>query len=74
MYHLRLKKALSYTGIVSASKEQPDVFVKQEKIAKAAIATGYFERIEEEQQPKEQETSESLENEGENEIDYGTDE
>ena len=60
MYHLKLKKALSYTGIVSATKKKPDVFVKQEKIAKAAIATGYFELIEEE-------TSESLENE----VDYG---
>ena len=60
MYHLKLKKALSYTGIVSATKKKPDVFVKQEKIAKAAIATGYFELIE-------QETSESLENE----VDYG---
>lgn len=73
MYHLRLKKALSYTGIVTATKKQPDVFVKQEKIAKAVLATGYFEHIEEQQQPKEQE-NESLEKEGENEIDYGTDE
>lgn len=68
MYHLKLKKALSYTGIVSATKKKPDVFVKQEKIAKAALATGYFELIEQEQQkPKEEETSESLENE----VDYG---
>lgn len=46
MYHLRLCKALSYTGIVSATKEKPDVFVEDKAIADKAIASGYFELVE----------------------------
>lgn len=44
MYHIRLKKALSYTGIVEATKDRPDVFT-DEAAAKQAAASGYFELI-----------------------------
>nr|UWI04086.1 MAG: Thymopoietin protein [Bacteriophage sp.] len=46
MYHLRLLKALSYTGIVSATKTHPDVFVEDKATADAAVATGYFKLLE----------------------------
>lgn len=42
MYHLKLVKALSYTGVVEATKEHPDVFVEDKAIADAAVASGYF--------------------------------
>lgn len=42
MYHLRLKKALSYRGVVSATRENPDVLVEDRAAADAAIASGYF--------------------------------
>lgn len=45
MYHLKLIKSRSYTGIVTATKENPDVFVKDKAIADAAVATGYFELV-----------------------------
>ena len=44
-YHLRLCKALSYKGIVSATKKQPDVFVEDKATADEAVATGYFTLI-----------------------------
>lgn len=59
-YHLRLSKALSYCGLVSATKKKPDVFVEDKALAKAAIETGYFklvgetdetEEVEEEKEP-----------------------
>lgn len=46
MYHLRLVKALSYAGIVTATKKQPDVFVEDKAIADKAVASGYFEVVE----------------------------
>lgn len=42
MFHIRLAKALSYSGIVSATKKNPDVFVEDKATADAAVATGYF--------------------------------
>lgn len=42
MYHIRLVKALSYSGIVSATKKHPDVFLEDKATADAAVATGYF--------------------------------
>lgn len=45
-YHLRLCKALSYRGVVSATKKQPDVFVEDKATADEAVATGYFKLIE----------------------------
>lgn len=46
MYHLKLVKALSYTGVVTATKQHPDVFVEDEATVKAAVASGYFKLIE----------------------------
>lgn len=48
MYHLRLIKALSYTGVVEATKQRPDVYVEDKAIADAAVATGYFKLIKDE--------------------------
>lgn len=53
MYHLRLCKALSYTGIVSATKKEPDVYTEDKAVAEQAVASGYFELVSEaEKQPK----------------------
>lgn len=41
-YHLKLTKALSYAGIVSATRKNPDVFTDDETVANAAVKTGYF--------------------------------
>ena len=53
MYHWKLVKALSFTGIVTATKKNPDVFVEDKAIADAAVATGYFKLIEEAEEPTE---------------------
>lgn len=42
MYHLKLIKALSYTGVVKATSKKPDVYVDDEATANAAVASGYF--------------------------------
>lgn len=42
MYHLRLIKALSYTGTISATKKHPDVYTEDKAIADEAVASGYF--------------------------------
>lgn len=46
MIKLKLKKARSYTGIVSATKEKPYVTVEDEATANAAAASGFFEIVE----------------------------
>lgn len=46
-YRLKLKKAISYTGIVSASKSNPYVDVEDKATAEKAVSTGYFEIISE---------------------------
>lgn len=60
MYHLKLIKALSYSGIVSATKKNPDVYVEDSATADKAVATGYFSLVstdgEEEDAEKEAET------------------
>lgn len=53
MYHLKLVKALSFTGIVTATRKNPDVFVENKATADAAIDTGYFKLIKETQKPPE---------------------
>ena len=53
MYHLKLVKELSFTGIVTATKKNPDVFVEDKATADAAVATGYFMLIEEAEEPTE---------------------
>ena len=40
LYHIKLKKAMSYTGIVNATREEPNVY-----IATAAVRSGYFDLI-----------------------------
>lgn len=45
-YHLQLIKGRSYTGVVSATRKNPDVIVEDEAVAKAAVATGYFQLVE----------------------------
>ena len=64
MYHLRLCKALSYTGVVSATKEEPDVFTEDKTTAEKAVASGYFVLVDTED---EKDTAEPQE---ENEVDY----
>lgn len=54
-YHLKLKKALSYYGIVKATQEHPDVFVEDEATANAAVASGYFRLVTGEPEPVESE-------------------
>ena len=54
-YHLKLVKALSYYGPVKATKEHPDVFVEDEAIAQAAMASGYFRMVTGEPEPMEPE-------------------
>lgn len=44
-FHLRLSKGLSYNGIVSATKKNPDVFTDDEAVLTAALATGYFDVV-----------------------------
>ena len=44
-YRLKLVKALSYSGIISATRENPVVIVEDETAANEAVATGYFELI-----------------------------
>ena len=45
MYHLKLIKALSYTGAVTATAKKHNVFVEDEATANAAVASGYFELV-----------------------------
>ncbi len=48
-YHLKLTKALSYCGVVTATKEKPDVYIDDRDVADKAVATGYFELVESEE-------------------------
>lgn len=45
LYHIKLKKAMSYTGIVNATKEEPNVYTRDKDIATAAVRSGYFDLI-----------------------------
>ena len=45
MFKLRLIKALSYSGIVKASVDNPIVFTDDQATAEEAVATGYFELV-----------------------------
>lgn len=58
MYHLKLVKGASYTGIVSATAKKPDVFVDSKAKADAAIASGFFELVEDEKPAKKVESPE----------------
>lgn len=46
LYHIKLKKAMSYTGIVNATREEPNVYTNDKDIATAAVRSGYFDLIE----------------------------
>lgn len=48
MFHLKLIKGLSYTGVVEATKKKPDVFTEDKAIADKAVASGYFKLVGEE--------------------------
>lgn len=65
MYHLRLCKALSYTGIVSATKKEPDVYTEDKAVAEKAVASGYFELVGDSGEPEAAGGQEE-----ENEVDY----
>lgn len=45
-YHLKLVKGLSYSGVIKATKQRPDVYVDDEATATAAVASGYFRIVE----------------------------
>lgn len=45
-YHLKLVKALSYCGVVTATQKNPDVYVENKAIVDKAVSTGYFKLIE----------------------------
>lgn len=47
MYHLKLIKGASYTGIVSATAKNPDVYTDSKAKADAAVASGFFVLVEE---------------------------
>ena len=51
-YYLKLTKALSYCGVVKATKKNPDVFVEDKATADEAVATGYFKLVEGEEAPE----------------------
>ena len=53
MYHLKLMKALSYYGVVKATKKNPDVYTEDKATADAAVASGYFKLVDEAQEPPE---------------------
>lgn len=45
-YHLRLCKGLSYSGVLSATKQRPDAYTDSETVAAQAVASGYFKLVE----------------------------
>lgn len=45
LYHIKLKKAMSYTGIVNATREEPNIYTRDKDIATAAVRSGYFDLI-----------------------------
>lgn len=53
MYHLKLIKALSYYGVVKATKKNSDVYTEDKATADAAVASGYFKLVDEAQEPPE---------------------
>ncbi|MBU5680063.1 hypothetical protein [Blautia sp. MSJ-9] len=45
MFHLRLRKGLSYFGIVRATSDKPDVYVQEKEQADSLVKSGYFELV-----------------------------
>lgn len=62
-YHLKLIKALSYCGVVTATHQHPDISVEDKATADAAVATGYFKLVETEESAEEKTPEESGEKE-----------
>lgn len=59
-YHLKLTHGASFTGVVTASRHKPDVYIDDKATADAAVATGYFDLVTEtapEEDAKPDETS-----------------
>lgn len=47
MYRVKLIKALSYSGLVTATAAKPYVDIEDDETAEKVLATGYFQLIEE---------------------------
>lgn len=45
MYRIKLIKALSYSGLVSATVNSPYVDIEDDEIAEKALESGYFETV-----------------------------
>lgn len=45
MYRIKLIKALSYSGLVTATAEKPYVDIDDDETAEKILATGYFETV-----------------------------
>lgn len=45
MYHIRLTKALSYSGEVKATAEKPDVFIEDSAVYDRVMESGYFSLV-----------------------------
>lgn len=54
-YHLRLSKGLSYCGVISATKQRPDIYTDSKDVADRAVASGYFRLIGSADAPKQPE-------------------
>lgn len=57
MFHLRLTKSLSYAGVVTATSKKRDVFTEDKATAEAAVATGYFRLVTDEEEAAPQQTA-----------------
>lgn len=67
MYRLKLIKALSYSGIVTATKSKPFVIVPEKEQAEYLVSTGYFELVEGEEGTAEK-TAENAEQKNSDEL------
>ncbi len=48
MYHLKLCRGLSYcnaSGTIKATRQKPDIYIKDKATADAAVASGFFSLI-----------------------------
>ena len=68
MYHLRLVKSLSYSGIVYATKEKPDVYVPEKDQADRLVASGYFALVSDEENTDAEIKQPAYENAGETDL------
>ncbi len=54
MYHLKLQRSLSYcnaNGTIKATRQNPDIYIEDRATADAAVASGFFALIGEEDAP-----------------------